>query len=86
MARHSCRGRAWDSFRLSVLNAVGWRCERCGGTGRLEVHHRVPLAKGGKRFDRGNLEVVCRRCHFEEHRSETDRERDAWKELVYGET
>ena len=29
------------------LERAGWRCERCGKAGRLEVHHVRPLHKGG---------------------------------------
>lgn len=65
------------------MERAGWRCSRCKGTGRLEVHHKVALAAGGDRFALSNLEVLCRRCHFEEHKV-SDPERDAWKELIHG--
>jgi len=29
----------------------------------LEVHHIVPLAKGGAEFELSNLTTLCRDCH-----------------------
>jgi 5-methylcytosine-specific restriction endonuclease McrA len=41
-------------------------CVQCGGTDRLEVHHRIPLDDGGSNaFD--NLELRCSRCHRVAH-------------------
>ena len=68
-------------LRLRAMERAGWRCQRCGSTGRLEAHHRVPLSKGGVKFHLSNIEIVCRRCHFAEHRPPSDPERDAWREL-----
>lgn len=62
--RRLYRSRPWRRVRAFVLDAALWRCERCGARGRLEVHHRRPLADGGAPFDPANLEAVCRRCHF----------------------
>lgn len=43
------------------------RCERCAGTGRLDVHHRRGRKAGGtKRLEINspeNLLVLCRPCH-----------------------
>lgn len=67
-----------------MLERAGWRCERCGAAGRLEVHHRKAIAHGGERFDPANLEVVCRRCHFHEHAGPVDPARAEWRALIDG--
>jgi hypothetical protein len=42
-------------------------CERCGHTGRTDVHHR-----NGNQLDNSleNLERLCRSCHMLEHHRE----------------
>ena len=57
----------WHRARLATLERAGWRCEACGKAGRLEVHHRRAITDGGAPFDLGNLEAVCRPCHFNRH-------------------
>jgi len=64
-----------------ALDAAGWRCRRCAGVGRLEVHHRVPIAQGGARFALDNLEVLCRRCHLGEHAA-PDPGRAEWRAFI----
>ena len=60
--------RAWERLRRRKLDAVGWRCERCGRAGKLEVHHRVSLKDGGAALpELTGLEVLCRECHWDEH-------------------
>ena len=61
------RDRRWAHVRSVALARAGWRCDACGGAGRLEVHHRRPLAAGAAAFEIGNLEVRCRRCHLTAH-------------------
>ena len=67
----------WRAVRKEVLERDGWRCQECGGPGRLEVHHKVRLADGGEHFDLGNLETLCRSCH--QARLSVDPEVRAWK-------
>lgn len=57
----------WGRARRKVLDRAGYRCERCGRAGTLEVHHRQPIAAGGAPFALSNLEAICRPCHWEEH-------------------
>lgn len=75
------RGRAWMRVRKAALVRARRRCEQCGASGRLEVHHRKPIAEGGAVYDLANLEVVCRKCHFGEHTALTADRRD-WRQLV----
>jgi len=52
-----------------IVRSVG-RCQQCahdGSTSRLGIHHR----DRNKRNQRtSNLEVLCHRCHMQEHRNE----------------
>lgn len=86
MASHSARGHAWDSVRDAAIVAARRRCTRCGAAGRLEVHHRVPVAKApGRRFDPTNLVVLCRGCHIAHHRTEgMSPERAEWHDFIEG--
>lgn len=56
----------WNKVRMRVLrgNPVCVVCERKGVTSvATEVDHIVPLADGGARFARANLQALCRPCH-----------------------
>jgi hypothetical protein len=51
--------------RFFVMKRDQFACVRCGASGvgvRLEVHHRVPFAKGGSDF-LSNLETLCFDCN-----------------------
>ena len=52
--------------RLSKLEEVEYRCERCGSQDNLDIHHRKP-AKGRDRRTLHHpsewLEVMCEKCH-----------------------
>ena len=86
------RLKAWGRARLTALRRAGYRCQRCGGVRRLEVHHRTPLEHGGAAFDQRNLIVLCRTCHFRAHRKAAPsdppdtgrlkRERRAWRAFL----
>lgn len=69
----------WKRVRREMLEAASWRCEGCGRAGRLAVHHRHHLRRGGPPFDPENLIVLCGGCHLDRHRRATD---PAWGEMV----
>lgn len=51
--------------RFFVFKRDHFACVRCGASGvgtRLEVHHRVPFAKGGS-DNFSNLETLCYECN-----------------------
>jgi len=54
------------SIRYEVLKRDGYRCQACGASAkdgaRLEVDHRVPIAKGGSNH-LSNLWVLCDKCN-----------------------
>ena len=55
--------RRWAIARRAALGRDGYRCTRCGLAGKLEVHHKKPLHKGGLPFALDNLAVLCVACH-----------------------
>ena len=77
--------RRWRVFRRAVLDRDGWRCQKCGRAGRLEVDHLVPLQWGGAPFDLANGQSLCIFDHIQKTRAENTRrdpERDAWKQYT----
>ena len=50
--------------RKLVLERAGYRCERCGSTQDLQIHHKIPRWALGSN-DPDNLQVLCRHCHME---------------------
>ena len=49
--------------RNALKRRAGYRCERCGRAGRLEIDHIKPVFRGGSNDD-GNLQALCRGCHI----------------------
>ncbi len=68
-------GRAWKRIRDSYVKTHPF-CEQCFERGILvpvdEVHHKVPVSKGGT-HDRSNLMSLCRSCHNKIHAEIGDR-------------
>lgn len=69
--------------RRAALRRAGGRCERCGAVptpiksirgrpwrtwGRLEVDHKIEVARGGDLYNPSNFQVLCSRCHSEKTR------------------
>lgn len=69
-------GRAWKRIRDSYVKEHPF-CEKCFERGILvsvsEVHHKVPISKGGT-HDRSNLMSLCRSCHNKIHLEMGDRQ------------
>lgn len=63
--RRYLRSEHWRSLRRQVIRRSGGRCERCGRSGRLEVHH-VTYVRRGRELP-SDLQVLCRDCHDEAH-------------------
>lgn len=66
--RHSVERRArnsakWQQARAAARRRDGERCQRCGSTDQLQVHHIKPLAEGGDKYDLENLATLCHGCH-----------------------
>lgn len=50
----------------AVNNYFENKCNYCGSTDNLHIHHIIPLSKGGQNV-LGNMELVCRNCHIQLH-------------------
>ena len=59
------RGRVSNKMRFAIYERDGYRCRKCGSTGKdLEIDHIFPISKGGKsEFD--NLQTLCHRCNVQ---------------------
>ncbi len=64
----------WNSKRKKALKKAGYKCEKCGNTERLNVHHKEkavygkghgPLKESNNSLS--NLIVLCAKCHMKEH-------------------
>ena len=74
--------RRWAAFRRKLLDERGWRCERCGRAGKLELHHRRHLREGGAAFDPENCEILCRDDHISHHKPELAPEVEEWQAFI----
>lgn len=71
--REYLRSPEWEIRRKWIKALAGNKCERCGATIGLEVHHRTYERLGHELPD--DLEVLCRRHHKEadeERKQETE--------------
>ncbi|WP_156932986.1 HNH endonuclease [Desulfonatronum lacustre] len=74
----------WKNKRIYALKAAGYKCQKCGITGRLEVHH-LDYDSSLYHERLNDVEVLCRRCHQiadSEREYETAYESYAYK--IYG--
>ena len=80
--------RRWRETREKALERDRRRCQDCRKVVgyKPEVHHVIPLADGGPKFDLSNLVTLCIPCHAGRHKAlrdaEKDDEPDRWAELV----
>ena len=58
----------WKRTRREVLEAAHYRCAKCGAFANT-VDHKVPVAQGGT-HGRGNLQAMCKSCHWKKTRAE----------------
>ncbi len=56
----------YEKLRQQVLERDGWRCQRCGCRGELQVHHINPRSRLGDDTE-PNLITLCSQCHQEMH-------------------
>ena len=72
MAQHSpeLRTRRWARLKRQILKRDGYRCQQCGGAGRLEIDHIVPVSAGGGIWDGLNLQTLDRGCHVSKTQQE----------------
>jgi 5-methylcytosine-specific restriction endonuclease McrA len=69
--KYSNNKASWDEIRQRVLERDQFNCTKCGtnliGKWDREVHHIIPLSRGGKTV-MSNLITLCGKCHKLEHR------------------
>ena len=70
----------WERVRRAALDRDDWRCT-CGSPLDPEVHHRVPLDKGGDALALDNLITLCKVYHIDLH---MDPRRREWRKFIRG--
>jgi 5-methylcytosine-specific restriction endonuclease McrA len=60
------RSPGWKTKRRAALTRAGNRCQDCGRTSGLHVHH-LTYVRHGAELDR-DLRVLCSKCHAKRHR------------------
>lgn len=63
------KDKRWEAFRKFVFAVRGKKCEICGGTHILQVHH--PKYKGGRlawEYTCNEVQVLCNNCHKKIHK------------------
>ena len=58
----------WKEFRLKVMSERGNKCECCGGTDILQIHHTFYISgKMPWEYDIDDMRVLCKKCHQRIH-------------------
>jgi 5-methylcytosine-specific restriction endonuclease McrA len=60
---------SYRKLRSEVLKRDGWRCQTCGSSDDLQVHHLCSRSRLGDDTDE-NLITLCADCHSDIHRSD----------------
>lgn len=86
MSRNLYQTPRWRNLRLELLDEAGWRCQECGACRRFEIDHVVPWSRGGDFWDRSNLRVLCKGCHFsktgKENAQKVPQEVEEWRNYL----
>ena len=58
----------WKEFRMKVMSERGNKCECCGGTDVLQIHHTFYMSgKMPWEYDIKDMRVLCKKCHQRIH-------------------
>lgn len=58
----------WSHRRLEIMRRNGFRCRRCGGKGKLNVHHRWYIyGRQPWQYSDRCLVTLCEKCHRHVH-------------------
>lgn len=49
-------------LKARIVRKRGYKCEKCGSTDRVELHHKQRITRHGT-HDESNLILLCRICH-----------------------
>ena len=81
-AKQFYKGEAWQNCRAEYIQKVGGLCEDCLAKGIYKpgvivhhIEHVTPKTIDNPEItlNHGNLRLVCRDCHAEEHKTERSR-------------
>lgn len=61
MSKSRSNSEEYRQIKQQLLEEVG-KCELCGSTRELELHHVIPVVCGGSDSPE-NLILVCKKCH-----------------------
>ena len=60
------------------------KCMKCGRSSELEIHHIIPIRKGGtNRID--NLVLLCKRCHEKADKYGNEEQLNKCRERIFNE-
>jgi 5-methylcytosine-specific restriction endonuclease McrA len=62
--------RAYQQLCREILQRDGWRCQGCGATQQLQVHHLQFRSHSGDDSEE-NLITLCDHCHKLAHDNQT---------------
>ena len=71
--------------RKRLFKKRGRICEICGYDGYLELHHIIPVSKGGQKTLDKNLIILCEKCHADAHGYIKKKYTDPYREYWIGE-
>lgn len=60
------QGEEYEELRQRILRRDGWRCQGCGRSEKLQIHHIEPRSHVRKDAEQ-NLVTLCARCHRKIH-------------------
>jgi len=59
-----------STHRRSLLESAHFKCNKCGSSRKLELHHKLPVySHPEKAYDLSNIEVLCKKCHSAVHKT-----------------
>jgi 5-methylcytosine-specific restriction endonuclease McrA len=56
----------YDRLKIQILKRDGWKCQHCGSSTNLQVHHLVFRSRLGPDAS-NNLITLCVNCHRRAH-------------------
>ena len=66
--KHLLKDKRWKEFRLKVMSERGSKCECCGGTDILQIHHTFYVSgKMPWEYNIDDVRVLCKKCHQRIH-------------------
>lgn len=64
--KHTRNMKSQQIHREKTIKKRGNKCEKCGYTGYVELHHIIEAQHGGT-FAADNLMLLCEKCHADAH-------------------